>query len=213
MIERIRILDSGGSGHPPIVPSQHPPSTPTTNNEDVPRVPPASTTARQAANQREEAVQGRCPYLPPGSRARRLTARDSSKRLSGGGSWAEIIFRPPIDGRSQLTPERLRRRLRLATSSRSASAYARSLLLSGHEPPPEDASHTRASAGSWTWDGQEHGYSPLNRLFFIARTQGVSRRKNTSARPPPRPPRVKNIPAEARGLPATAPQSRAGKGL
>jgi hypothetical protein len=47
--------------------------------------------------------------------------------------------------------------------------------------------------------GQEHGYSPLNRLFFMARTQRLSRRQNTSARPPPRPPRVKNIPAEARG--------------
>jgi hypothetical protein len=46
-------------------------------------------------------------------------------RFSGGGSWAEIISRPPISGRSQPTPERLRRRLRPATFPRSAAAYAR----------------------------------------------------------------------------------------
>jgi hypothetical protein len=119
MIERIRILNSRGSGHPPMVPSQRPPSTPTTNNEDVPRVPPASTTARQAANQREEVVQGRCRYRSPGHRVRRLIPRDSSGRFSGGGSWADIMFGPPISGGSQATPERLRRRLGLATSPRS----------------------------------------------------------------------------------------------
>jgi hypothetical protein len=108
-----------------MVPCQRPPSTSTTNYKDVPQVPPASTTAPQAANQREEAVQGRGRYRSPGSRVRRLTPRDSSGRFSGGGSWAEIIFRPPISGRSQLTPERRWRRLRLATPTRSAAAYAR----------------------------------------------------------------------------------------
>jgi hypothetical protein len=68
---------------------------------------------------------GGCRYPSPGSRARRLTPRDSSGRFSGGGSRAEIIFRPPIGGRSQLTPERLRRRLCPATWTRSAGAHVR----------------------------------------------------------------------------------------
>jgi hypothetical protein len=74
---------------------------------------------------RQEAVQGRCRYPPPGSRARRLPRRDSSGRSSGGGSWAESTFRPPISGRSQRTPERLRRRLGRTASPRNAAAYAR----------------------------------------------------------------------------------------
>jgi hypothetical protein len=65
MIERIRIFNSRESGHPPMVPSQRPPSTSTTNYKDVPQVPPASTTARQAANQREEAIQGDVGTIRP----------------------------------------------------------------------------------------------------------------------------------------------------
>jgi hypothetical protein len=74
---------------------------------------------------REEAVQGRCRCLSAGRRARRLRPCDSSGRFSGGDSGAEIIFGPPLDGRSQPTPERLRRRLCLATWTRSAAANAR----------------------------------------------------------------------------------------
>jgi hypothetical protein len=68
---------------------------------------------------------GRCRDLSPGSTARRLPPRHSAGRFSEGGSWAEIIGGPPIGGRGRPTPERLRRRLCLAISTRSAGAHAR----------------------------------------------------------------------------------------
>ena len=83
------------------------------------------------------AVQGGRRYARAHRGSRTPPTARSLARFSGDGSWAESMFGPPIGGGSRLTPERLRRRLCLATSPRSAAAYGRSLPLSGHEPPPE----------------------------------------------------------------------------